>query len=519
MKKSEEKEIRGIEDRTRWILWITISTLLVLLLVFYLEFYDVKKNSLTGNPIGGSPPAGGGTPAGGEIGGSGGDSGSGSNNLQGEGTAGPVEGTPSGGGGGGSTFRECADEKDNDNDGYIDLADVFGCENAEDNSEYNSPTGFECQDGKDNDGDGKMDGNDPECKSQKDDYEMFECSDGKDNEPFEFEPGPHGDGLIDAEDPGCDDTNGAYNPLYDNEAAATSECQDKKDNDEDGIIDLDDPDCIFKEDYTESGSIGSGDQDSDGWIDSDDNCPTTYNPNQENKDGDKFGDACDNCPEISNDGQLDKNNNGIGDACDGSLDEGTGEENGNREGEEEQREGPNSYLIKGGELFNPGEFTRLAVIAGDEIAFNIDQVVYTIIIDEVTLEYLTFTFVQPSGEAETATLKIGDIGKISINDKVVAVKLDDLTEPQIAFITIAALGIAEEGAEQTPETAEEELNTLFNSVVEDQNQVSAEKASQQELERTEEQKRVAAAIIVIAIIIITIIWLIVLRRQMKKRNS
>jgi len=42
--------------------------------------------------------------------------------------------------------------------------------------------------------------------------------------------------------------------------------------------------------------VGPGvctDSDNDGWPDSNDNCPTTSNPAQENFDGDSFGDACD----------------------------------------------------------------------------------------------------------------------------------------------------------------------------------------------------------------------------------
>ncbi|HUU46110.1 MAG TPA: hypothetical protein VM118_10300 [Acidobacteriota bacterium] len=86
----------------------------------------------------------------------------------------------------------------------------------------------------------------------------------------------------------------------------------------------------------------SNDMDDDGVLNEEDNCPTVYNPGQEDPDGDGIGDACDNCPgvynacefdplndadcdgycaevdncpTISNPGQEDGNTNGIGDAC------------------------------------------------------------------------------------------------------------------------------------------------------------------------------------------------------------
>jgi hypothetical protein len=68
----------------------------------------------------------------------------------------------------------------------------------------------------------------------------------------------------------------------------------------------------------------------DGFLDSEDNCPNTYNPLQEDGDGNGVGDACedldgdgavnawDNCPSISNSRQRDQDGDGIGDACDQS---------------------------------------------------------------------------------------------------------------------------------------------------------------------------------------------------------
>lgn len=69
----------------------------------------------------------------------------------------------------------------------------------------------------------------------------------------------------------------------------------------------------------------SVDSDSDGIFDERDNCPFTYNPDQEDSDlacaigcdslPDRIGDACDNCPDIFNPDQKDFNNDGEGDLC------------------------------------------------------------------------------------------------------------------------------------------------------------------------------------------------------------
>ncbi|MGB9626166.1 MAG: thrombospondin type 3 repeat-containing protein, partial [Phycisphaerae bacterium] len=58
------------------------------------------------------------------------------------------------------------------------------------------------------------------------------------------------------------------------------------------------------------------DADCDGIPDSQDNCPSVYNPDQADADGDGVGDACDNCRNVPNPDQADTDHDGVGDACD-----------------------------------------------------------------------------------------------------------------------------------------------------------------------------------------------------------
>ncbi|WP_290580468.1 thrombospondin type 3 repeat-containing protein [Ketobacter sp.] len=79
------------------------------------------------------------------------------------------------------------------------------------------------------------------------------------------------------------------------------------------------------------------DSDSDGVVDTEDNCPLDANADQADTDGNGVGDACDggvepmdsdgdgwydtedNCPDVFNSDQTDSDGNGIGDACDSGL--------------------------------------------------------------------------------------------------------------------------------------------------------------------------------------------------------
>ena len=57
------------------------------------------------------------------------------------------------------------------------------------------------------------------------------------------------------------------------------------------------------------------DIDWDGRLNSEDNCPSVFNPDQADLDEDGIGDACDNCPDDANPDQADSDGDGIGDAC------------------------------------------------------------------------------------------------------------------------------------------------------------------------------------------------------------
>ena len=64
------------------------------------------------------------------------------------------------------------------------------------------------------------------------------------------------------------------------------------------------------------GTAVAQDVDLDGVPDSVDNCPATYNPDQEDFDLDGVGDSCDNCMFVANTDQWDWDQDGKGSACD-----------------------------------------------------------------------------------------------------------------------------------------------------------------------------------------------------------
>ncbi|MEZ4463620.1 MAG: thrombospondin type 3 repeat-containing protein [bacterium] len=111
------------------------------------------------------------------------------------------------------------------------------------------------------------------------------------------------------------------------------------DRDSDGIDDGQDncPD-VANQNQTDTDGDGSGnacddDDDNDGVADDVDNCPLRTNPEQADNDGDGRGDVCDddddndgvidpqdNCPQTANPGQEDVDLDGFGDVCDGDRD-------------------------------------------------------------------------------------------------------------------------------------------------------------------------------------------------------
>ncbi len=109
------------------------------------------------------------------------------------------------------------------------------------------------------------------------------------------------------------------------------------------------------------------DQDSDGIVDDEDNCPIDYNPHQYDEDGDGRGDVCDNCPSMFNVAQLDEQEeeagrepDGVGDACDprplmnGDAIAFFDGFNGNALGSEWSVVGTDSWSVGGGRLQQSG---------------------------------------------------------------------------------------------------------------------------------------------------------------------
>lgn len=135
-----------------------------------------------------------------------------------------------------AAIPQCADGEDNDGDDAIDLADP-GCADPADDDESDDPPPPQCDNGLDDDGDGKTDLADPGCANARDPDESDDppqpaCADGADNDADGFTDFPA--------DPGCgsefDDDEGGDGPTL-------PQCADGIDNDMDGRVDLADPGC------------------------------------------------------------------------------------------------------------------------------------------------------------------------------------------------------------------------------------------------------------------------------------
>lgn len=79
--------------------------------------------------------------------------------------------------------------------------------------------------------------------------------------------------------------------------------------------------CDPMVEYAIVGIKPEADTDEDGLSNSDDNCPTVYNPDQTDSDDDRVGDACDNCLDTPNMDQSNVDGDEFGDACDPDADD------------------------------------------------------------------------------------------------------------------------------------------------------------------------------------------------------
>ncbi|MGK0361343.1 MAG: hypothetical protein ACI9U2_003661, partial [Bradymonadia bacterium] len=150
-------------------------------------------------------------------------------------------------GGSGGGLPPCLDNRDNDEDGFVDAEDT-GCDGAADEEEGDPPAGAlpECGDGVDNDNDGIIDFPlEPGCETRGDTDEADPavppaCGNGLDDD---------GDGEPDyPNDPGC----ASVGDLEERDPLRTAQCGNNRDDDNDGLTDYPaDPGCAAAGDFLE----------------------------------------------------------------------------------------------------------------------------------------------------------------------------------------------------------------------------------------------------------------------------
>lgn len=190
----------------------------------------------------------------------------------------------------GFTGTACNDNVDSDGHGEPDHLDIYCILNGGSADREQPTPGTSCRNERDDDNDGFLDLNDPDCEyppynRERDAFHdaadptkvlVPACYDNIDND---------GDGLRDADDPSCWNAAlgfAADGFLNDEGATTASGCNNGLDDDGDGWFDGDDPDCVAGSPDTQV-EVGYGttqcndgiDNDGDGFIDSeDDRCRT-----------------------------------------------------------------------------------------------------------------------------------------------------------------------------------------------------------------------------------------------------
>lgn len=195
-----------------------------------------------------------------------------------------------------SGIPQCQNNLDDDSDNKVDFPNDPGCSSATDNSETNAG-GASCDNGIDDNNNGTIDCRDPVCHTDNNASNVASCNPGgtegggtggtpqcRDNVDNDS------DGRTDAADPQChtdgNPNNGnSYNPNGSTEFGTGATCSDGRDNDNDGLIDGADPDCHS------DGNAGN---------------PASYNPNGNEGNSRACNDNIDN----DGDGLIDGNDPG-----------------------------------------------------------------------------------------------------------------------------------------------------------------------------------------------------------------